>query len=62
MKVRIGNEGEHPVRVIVDRDTVNDSTLEAGADELFEANGGVLELRELEMGTDPAEPGGETNG
>jgi hypothetical protein len=53
MKVRIGNEGETPVRVIVDHDTINDATLDAGAEELFNAQDGVIELRELEMGTAP---------
>ncbi|MEM5366692.1 hypothetical protein V4C53_11695 [Paraburkholderia azotifigens] len=60
MKVRIANEGETPVRVIVDHDTVNDHTLDAGAEAVFEAGDpdaadrdsadGVIELRELGAG------------
>jgi len=48
MKVVITNEGENPVRVIVDGDTVNDSTLEPGEEVALEsADQGVIELREL---------------
>ncbi|MDR6384250.1 hypothetical protein [Paraburkholderia caribensis] len=49
MKVRIGNEGDNAIRVIVDQDNVNDATLDAGAEEVFDAPGGIVELRELEM-------------
>ena len=31
MKVIVYNEGEHPLRVIVDNDKINDSQIEAGA-------------------------------
>jgi hypothetical protein len=47
MKVRIGNEGETPVQVIVDHDTINDAMLDAGAEDVFDAQNGVIELREL---------------
>ena len=48
MKVKIENEGDDPVRVIIDHDTVNDVTLDAGATELFVSEDeGVIELREL---------------
>lgn len=52
MKVRVGNEGEHPVRVIIDGDTVNDETLEVDAETVLE--GEVIELRALEEGAQPA--------
>lgn len=52
MRVRIGNEGEHPVRVIVDGDTVHDQTLDVDAETVLE--GEVIELRALEEGTQPA--------
>lgn len=50
MKVTAYNEREHPVRVIVDKDTINDSQIDAGATVKLDAPGGVIELRELEMG------------
>ena len=62
MKVKIENEGDNPVRVVIDHDTVNDVTLDAGATELFVADDeGVIELRELGGGVgeedeDEAEP------
>lgn len=52
MRVRIGNEGEHPVRVIVDGDNVHDQTLDVDAETVLE--GEVIELRALEEGTQPA--------
>jgi hypothetical protein len=55
MKVAIYNEGEHPVRVIVDKDTIDDSPIGAGATVEHDAPGGVIELRELEMSADEAE-------
>lgn len=45
MKAMIENIGAHPLRVIVDHDTVNDEVLEPGASERFE--GEVVELRAL---------------
>ncbi|NLP65381.1 hypothetical protein [Paraburkholderia sacchari] len=54
MRLRIGNEGDTPVRVIIDHDTINDTTLDAGAEEVFDAPNGIIELRELEMGMVPA--------
>jgi hypothetical protein len=48
MRLTVTNEGENPVRVIVDRDNVNDSTLEANETESYEtAPEGVIEFREL---------------
>jgi len=55
MRVLIGNEGEHPVRVIVDGNNVNDQTLDVDAEVVLE--GGAIELRALEEGTQLA--GGE---
>jgi hypothetical protein len=52
MRIRIGNEGEQPVRVIVDGDTVNDQTLDVDAETVLE--GEVIELRALEEGTQSA--------
>ncbi|MFM0284658.1 hypothetical protein [Paraburkholderia sediminicola] len=56
MKGTIYNEGEHPVRAIVDGDTINDLQIEADATEELDALGGIIELHGLEMGVD----GGET--
>ncbi|MBN3756084.1 hypothetical protein G3N95_24300 [Paraburkholderia sp. Tr-20389] len=48
MKVVIMNEGENPIRVIVDGDNVDDSTLQPGEDAALESRQeGVIELREL---------------
>jgi hypothetical protein len=58
MKVTIYNESEHPVRAIVDHDTINDSQIEAGATVELDAPGGIIELRELEMDSGPDESGG----
>lgn len=52
MNVTISNTGVHPIRVIVDHDTINDSTLEAGATVDVDALEGIIELRELETGED----------
>ena len=63
MKVRIENEGDAPVRVIIDHDTVNDVTLDAGASDLFRAEEeGVIELRELGGGEEDAQPKGGVSG
>jgi hypothetical protein len=35
MKPRIYHEGDHPVRVIIDHDTVNDLTLVAGVEDVL---------------------------
>ena len=48
MKLKIENQGDATVRVILDHDTINDIELDAGATEVFEASEqGVIELREL---------------
>lgn len=48
MKLTVTNEGENPVRVIVDRDDVNDFTLEAGDTQSYDTPPeGVIEFREL---------------
>ncbi|MCI1043824.1 hypothetical protein [Caballeronia zhejiangensis] len=48
MKVKIENQGDDAIRVIADHDTINDTTLEAGATDVFESDDeGVIELREL---------------
>lgn len=48
MKVAIMNEGDNPIRVIIDRDTVNDSQIEPGEEAALESESeGVIELREL---------------
>jgi hypothetical protein len=48
MKVVIMNEGDNPVRVIVDGDTVNDSQLQPGEEAALDSRDeGVIELREL---------------
>ncbi|MEZ0602819.1 hypothetical protein ACAX43_11805 [Paraburkholderia sp. IW21] len=38
----IHNEGEHPVRVILDKDTINDSQSDAGATVELGALGGII--------------------
>jgi hypothetical protein len=55
MKVAIYNEGERPVRMIVDKDTIDDSQIDARATVEYDTRGGVIELRELEMSADEAE-------
>ncbi|WP_277183307.1 hypothetical protein [Caballeronia sp. BR00000012568055] len=60
MRVRISNEGEHPVRVIVDHDNANDATLEAEAEEVYDAAQGIVGLRELDAGTDPSDEPADT--
>ncbi|MFP3549764.1 hypothetical protein SB861_03480 [Paraburkholderia sp. SIMBA_049] len=48
MKVVIMNEGENPIRVIIDGDTVNDSQVQPGEEAaLTSEDEGVIELREL---------------
>jgi hypothetical protein len=49
MKINLYNEGDNPIRVIIDGDTVNDSTLEPGEERFIESrDAGVIELRELD--------------
>ncbi|MGF6899968.1 hypothetical protein [Paraburkholderia sp. GAS348] len=43
MKGTIYNEGEYPVRAIVDGDTINDLQIEAGATEELDALAGITE-------------------
>lgn len=38
------------MRVIIDHDTVNDLTLDAGVEDVFEATDGIIELCEFEIG------------
>lgn len=48
MNVRIFNEGTTPIRVILNRDNINDETLDAGEERPFETpSPGVIQLREL---------------
>ncbi|SAL55009.1 hypothetical protein AWB70_04689 [Caballeronia cordobensis] len=48
MKAKIDILGDAPIRVIVDRNAVSDTVLEAGATVAFDsAREGVIELREL---------------
>ncbi len=48
MRLTVTNEGDNPVRVIVDRDNVNDLTLDAGDTQSYETPPeGVIEFREL---------------
>jgi hypothetical protein len=48
MKVNVYNEGPNPIRVIIDKDTINDQQLDAGEERVLEsADDGVIELREL---------------
>ena len=48
MKVTIHNEGDKPIRVIIDGDTINDSTLDAGQQRVLESRDvGTISLREL---------------
>jgi hypothetical protein len=59
MKVAIENLGDHPVRIVVDHDTVNDFVLDPGAADGYEtAEDGVIELREL-GGADATDEAGE---
>ena len=47
MKVKIENQSDEPIRVIVDYDNVNETILDAGASDVFESEDeGVIELRE----------------
>jgi hypothetical protein len=52
MKLTVLNDGPHPVRVIIDHDTINDSEIAAGDEAELNAPGGIIELRELEVGDD----------
>jgi hypothetical protein len=48
MKVRVENEGDKTIRVIVDSDTTNDQHLPAGETVALETRDeGTIELREL---------------
>jgi hypothetical protein len=48
MKIMVYNEGPNPIRVIIDKDTINDQQLDAGEERVLEsADDGVIELREL---------------
>jgi len=48
MNVVIMNEGENPIRVIIDGDTINDSRIEPGEEAALDSEPeGVIELREL---------------
>ena len=47
MKVKIENQNDEPIRVIVDYDNVDETILDAGASDVFESEDeGVIELRE----------------
>ena len=48
MKVRVANEGDTPIRLIVDGDPVLGETLEAGAEMVVD--GEMVELQDLEPG------------
>jgi hypothetical protein len=48
MNLTIINNGAHPVRVIVDHDTLHDSQIEADEEATVDAPDGFVELRELE--------------
>jgi hypothetical protein len=62
MKVVIMNEGERPIRVIIDGDTVDDQRLEPGEEAALDAEDeGVIELRELGA-LQGDQPEGETAG
>ena len=47
MKVNIENQGDRPFRVILDHDNVNDFVLDPLASDVFEAEQGVIDLREF---------------
>jgi len=48
MRISVYNDGDNPIRVIADHDTVNDQTLESGEERIFESPPeGVIEFREL---------------
>lgn len=56
--MRVTIRGNNPARVIVDHDTIGDTTLEPDTEVDFESNDdGVIELREL--GGTQEDPGGE---
>ena len=61
MRVTIRNSGANPIRVIIDKDTVDDLMLEADAQSDFDSRDeGTIELRELGS-ADQAEPKGGEN-
>lgn len=48
MKVTIMNEGEDPIRVIIDGNTIDDSRIEPGEEASLQSEAeGAIELREL---------------
>lgn len=56
MKVKIENQNDDAIRVIVDHDNVNDTILDAGATDVLESEDeGVIELREMGDGGGEAE-------
>jgi hypothetical protein len=57
MNVTISNMGEQPIRVIVDRDALSETTLDAGATVDLDAPGGIIELKEQEVGGDASGSG-----
>lgn len=48
MILTIINNGPHPVRVIVDHDTIHDSQIGPDEEATVDAPDGIVELRELE--------------
>ncbi|MFM0224181.1 hypothetical protein [Paraburkholderia dipogonis] len=60
MKVNVYNEGPNPIRVVIDKDNVNDQQLDAGEEKAFEsADDGVIEFRELSGAQEDLSEGGE---
>ncbi|MFP3647864.1 hypothetical protein [Paraburkholderia sp. SIMBA_054] len=53
MKVRVANEGDTPIRIIVDGDPVFGATLEAGAEMVWD--GELVEVQDLEPSQGAAE-------
>jgi hypothetical protein len=53
MKVRVANEGDMPVRLIVDGDPVQGETIEPGAEMVVD--GELVELQDLEPADDLAD-------
>lgn len=50
MRVKVSNEGDSPIRLIVDGDPVLGETLEPGAEMVIE--GELLEVNDLEPGSE----------
>jgi hypothetical protein len=62
MRVTIRNSGANPIRVVIDKDTVDDLMLEADAQSDFDSRDqGTIELRELGSADQVAEPKGAEN-